>query len=67
MERCPKCGSYRVSGPLFSTGTYGEFLEYRCQVCTYSERKLPLDTKDDYSNALNEFRAHTSNKKEPTK
>jgi len=54
MTNCPKCGSWRMSGPRYrrSYGYFGECLEYRCLNCGYAstrptndadERALPQD------------------------
>lgn len=44
MTTCPKCGSWRISGPTYDPGCgFGERLRYRCSQCGYSETTPTLD------------------------
>ena len=37
MRTCPKCGNYRISGPMYEKDEGGERLTYRCTQCGYVE------------------------------
>jgi len=48
MNSCPKCGSWRISGPTYDTTAWGdEVLRYHCARCGYSETRPTLDRKRD--------------------
>ena len=44
MLHCPKCGSYRISGPFYERNRDGyDALRYRCDNCGYSQTTPTLD------------------------
>jgi DNA-directed RNA polymerase subunit RPC12/RpoP len=49
MNRCPKCGSFEISGPKYRKVQWGstvmedERLWYRCLRCGYEESRPTLD------------------------
>lgn len=46
MNRCPKCGNYHITGPVYGKTHFGrEFLRYTCNRCGYSENTQTLDTQ----------------------
>ena len=50
MISCPKCGSFRISGPTYRGRTHDylrEALVYRCETCGYSERRPTRDAEDE--------------------
>jgi hypothetical protein len=50
MISCPKCQSYKISGPRYRSvgfGRYSESLVYTCGTCGYEESRPCADAKDD--------------------
>lgn len=47
MLRCPKCGCWRMSGPIYRDDQLrGESLMYTCNQCGYSEHTPTMDSKE---------------------
>ena len=44
MTKCPKCSSYRISGPNYDPRTDRQ--GYRCRRCGYRTSRLPDDRKE---------------------
>jgi len=61
MDRCPKCGGTKLSGPTYCNGKYDvalrcsedyghvEHLIYVCQTCTYHIHQPTLDRMYSYT------------------
>jgi RNase P subunit RPR2 len=43
MLACPKCKSFRISGPTYVRLAYGEALEYVCMCCGYRKKEPTAD------------------------
>ncbi len=47
MVSCPKCRSYRISGPSYQVeNNVGERLVYRCNNCGYSQSMRCADAEN---------------------
>lgn len=56
MNKCRKCGSYTIFGPFYRTQENGDYLQYRCARCGYSEAKPCNDSKEtELSKVLSQF------------